>query len=503
MGEKQSIPQHKQITKEEQKNTTNSTKQKVRLSLGVPKISSFIGKSSKALLNTYTLGKKLGSGSYGSVFIGTHKVTAQKRAIKQMKKSLLRSLQEDVLYEFNILKELDHPNITRVYEAYEDASTIYIVSELFEGGDLYQRMSTDKYIDEHKASIIVKQILIALAYCHSMNLLHRDLKPQNVMLEDTSLNLKLIDFGFAKYYNPKKLLKGKLGTPYFMAPEIILNQKYDCRVDIWSLGVILISMLSGNEPYRARDMNSLYNEIISSNFTEHYISSKYKHFSPAAVNFIAGCLKPNLAERSRATDLLNHPWIKKENPHMELSPDLVKQLSKNVKRTVGASRMQSAISSYMALNAARNSQIIAIKELFLKLDTSKDGKLSWEEIMVGFRLYPKEMPFNVYDMQKYFSSMDKDGSQTIEYTEFVQALMNQAEMSTEENLKAAFGFFDCDGNGLIDAKEMKIIFDRENSYIDQNAIQAMLDEVDQSKDGMLNFKEFKRITVEAYKHNKA
>ena len=123
--------------------------------------------------------------------------------------------------------------------------------------------------------------------------------------------------------------------------------------------------------------------------------------------------------------------------------------------------------------------------------------------MVGFRLYPKEMPFNVYDMQKYFSSMDKDGSQTIEYTEFVQALMNQAEMSTEENLKAAFGFFDCDGNGLIDAKEMKIIFDRENSYIDQNAIQAMLDEVDQSKDGMLNFKEFKRITVEAYKHNKA
>lgn len=471
----------------------NPKKEILRQTLGVPKPTALIGRSSKKILQTYSLGKKLGSGSYGDVFVGIHRINGQKRAIKQIKKSLLKDLQEDVMYEFNLLKNLDHPSIEKVFEAYEDAANIYIVTEFFEGGDLYGRMNKDKYFDEHKASKIAKEILVSLAYCHSMNLSHRDLKPQNVMMEDSSLNIKLIDFGFAKYYKPDALLNDQLGTPYYMAPEIIANKKYDCKVDIWSLGILVISMLSGCEPYCSTNVESLYNEILASKFDEHYLSARYKHFSKNSINFIACCLRNNMAERKSSTELLDHPWIKIENPPQALSHELVKELSFNIKKSIGNSKMQEAICSYMALNSAKTDQRKAIEELFIKLDFSKDGKLSMKEIEMGFRYYPQDMPFSIYDMHEIFNKMDMDHSGTIEYSEFLEALMSKAEIANEENLKAAFAFFDSDNNGFIEAKDMRLIFERASNLSDQASLQHMIDEADESKDGKLDFKEFKKI----------
>ena len=467
-----------------------SKKDELLKSLGVVKPSSFIGKSSKKILQNYTLGKCLGKGAYGEVFIGTHKVTGQKRAIKQIKKVLLADLKEDVLYEFNLLRQLDHPNITKVYEAYEDASSIYIVSELFEGGDLYNKMSKEGFFDEKKAAIITKQILVSLAYCHEKNLTHRDLKPQNVMMEDTSLNLKLIDFGFAKYYKPAALCDEQLGTPIFMAPEIINGKKYDAKVDIWSLGIMVLMMLTGKIPYKANSLESLYKEIAQSAFDDKFFS-QFKYISQPGISFMVSALKLNPLERFTAKQLLDHPWLSKEVPAIALPGEVVAEMKSNIRKMVGANRMQNAVFSYLALNANKNDQIKMIKELFVKLDTSKDGKLSKNEVLMGFRLFPGEMPFSLKDADEMFTTMDKDGSGTIEYSEFLQALISKAELTNEMNLKAAFAFFDSDGNGYITASELIPLFSNNVSKIACIDIQKIIDEADIKKDGKIEYEEFK------------
>ncbi len=161
-----------------------------------------------------------------------------------------------------MLQETDHPYLMKVYELLEDDKFYYIVSELLLGGELYERIIQQKKFSEHDAAKIIHQILLGLNYMHKRNIAHRDIKPENILMESKelqNLNIKLTDFGFAKFYDPMEGgLTESLGSPLYMAPEIIRNIPYTTKVDIWSLGILSYILFSGKPPIHGRTKDEIF-----------------------------------------------------------------------------------------------------------------------------------------------------------------------------------------------------------------------------------------------------
>lgn len=172
----------------------------------------------------------------------------------------------------NILTMIDHPNIIKLYEIYEDIKYFYLIMELCVGGELFDRIiarvDTHNMFTEREAAIIFKQLMGAISYCHTQSICHRDLKPENLLLLNKSETspIKVIDFGLSKIFNPGfKKMKTKVGTAYYVSPEV-LEGDYDEKCDIWSCGVILYILLTGDPPFNGRSDQEIYTKIQSRKF---------------------------------------------------------------------------------------------------------------------------------------------------------------------------------------------------------------------------------------------
>jgi len=202
----------------------------------------FIGERSGKIEQEYSLlSPAIGKGAYGEVRRAVHRKTNVLRAVKIIFKDTAdKEDQERLINEVNILRDLDHPNIMKIMEFYQDSKAFYIVSEFYNGGELFEKIVNSKNFNEKQAATTIKQILSAVNYCHQNNIVHRDLKPENILFESKKddATLKIIDFGTSKYYDPNTRMSQKFGTPYYIAPEV-LRRKYTEKCDIWSCGVIL------------------------------------------------------------------------------------------------------------------------------------------------------------------------------------------------------------------------------------------------------------------------
>jgi calcium-dependent protein kinase len=177
-------------------------------------------------------------------------MTGEVRAVKVTKKEDLEfGERQKLLQEIEILKELDHPSICRVIDIFEDEKKFYFVTEYLSGGGLFDSLIQNVGFNEHASATVIRQILSAVSYLHSRNIAHRDIKPENIMFEtNDALNVKLLDFGNSRKMGGNEAMQGVYGTAYYVAPEV-LHGSYDLKCDIWSVGVILYMLLSGNPPF--------------------------------------------------------------------------------------------------------------------------------------------------------------------------------------------------------------------------------------------------------------
>ena len=179
----------------------------------------------------------------------------------------------DPTQEFEILKQLDHPNILKFYEHYEDLENYYLIMEYCHGGELLKKMRLIKTFSERSAALIMLQILSAIRYCHEKNIVHRykyiyiyiyyrDLKLENLLLENENEDsiLKVIDFGTSKIFNQDEMMNERFGTPHYIAPEV-LKGHYNEKCDLWSAGIILFILLSGNPPFHAKTKEGILKKI--------------------------------------------------------------------------------------------------------------------------------------------------------------------------------------------------------------------------------------------------
>jgi len=283
---------------------------------------SITGGSSGSFESQYTLGKKLGSGTFSVVKEGQHKATGKKYAIKIVKKAGLTQEDKEALEaEIEILRSMDHPNIMVLEDHFEDKDYFYLVTELLVGGELFDRVVEKEFYSEREARDLVRLLLEAICYCHERDVVHRDLKPENLLLtsRDDDFNIKIGDFGFAKRVDyAGEGLSTACGTPGYVAPEILHGKRYGKGVDIWSIGIITYILLCGYPPFHHDNHTILFKMIKKGEYE--FDSPYWDHVTDDAKEFIRMMLAVDPAKRASAQDLMAHAWIQGDhvpNTHLE------------------------------------------------------------------------------------------------------------------------------------------------------------------------------------------
>jgi calcium-dependent protein kinase len=318
--------------------------------------SDFVRMKEDNIFEEYELKEKLGEGAYGSVYKVQQKATGYLRAVKAIKKKVVDP--SEFYNEIEVLKALDHPNIIKLFDCYQDKSYFYMVEEYCSGGDLFDYIQKEKFFTEKKAGIIFNQILSAVNHLHKKKIVHRDLKPENIVLMESKnkdIFIKLIDFGTSITIKGKNLTQ-ELGTIYYIAPEVFMNN-YNEKADIWSCGIILYTMLCGHPPFCGNKENIIKSKILHSKLT--FPSKEFKTVSSDAKEYIKSLLSYDPNHRPSAEEALNNNWLMAmiNRGKAKLSDYIISNLIR-FRTTIG---LQKATVSFLANQISINEEIKKVK----------------------------------------------------------------------------------------------------------------------------------------------
>lgn len=456
-----------------------------------------IGKGTGNPKEIYQFGNQLGKGSYGSVFVAKHKQTGALRAVKIIKKSQGNSkaswITNDILREIELLKSLDHQNIIKIFEFYEGMKMFYIVTEFCKGGELFTKLKQEGGQDEITAGIIMFQLFSAINYCHSRKVMHRDLKPENIMLttkpKNNKFEIKIIDFGTAKIFDPRKKMTKFIGTSYYIAPEV-LKENYDEKCDIWSCGVILYILLCGYPPFNGNSNVDIFHNIQNSQPV--FVGEEWNDITKEAIELIKAMLTKNPNKRLSAERCLNHKWFamleenEKQNKNFKsIQKNTINKMAQFVKEN----RLKKAVLQFISTQFNLKSDEDELRELFKELDKDNKGQITkkaFENHLIS--LYGETEGKEICN--KIFEHLDLDGSGEISYDEFLSAMIDSKKVITEDKLERAFKIFDKDNSGRLSVDEIREVFGG-----DKQSWKKVIEDVDLNKDGEVDFKEFKAMMM--------
>lgn len=440
----------------------------------------------------YMIGEIVGSGAFATVRKVVHRKTKQARALKILKKK--KSDDKDKMYlEVDILKTLVHPNIISIFEFYEDSKNFYVVTEQCEGGELFEQIVDKGTLTESEAANIMHQLFIAINYCHKKNITHRDLKPENIMLDTKNSSLiKIIDWGNARFFDKTKMMTKASGTPYYIAPEV-LNNKYNEKCDIWSLGVIAYLLLCGYPPFNGDNDDEILRKVKDGTFV--FVEEDWSMISDEAKDFISECLLKNYKKRKSAQELLSHPWFENTLYLEQSNANISVKSLLNIKKFHTDRKLQQAAFTYMVNHLLSKQERNEMIELFQKFDINNDGQLSKDEINEGFKSILGELEAKV-EVERIFRDMDIDKSGYIDYNEFVIAASNRVKVFNKEKLELCFNSFDTDGNGFITREEIKAMFVGISETPEgSKMLDSIISQVDENNDGRISKDEFKNMIL--------
>ncbi|CAF2339087.1 unnamed protein product [Brassica napus] len=468
----------------------------------------------KNLKDDYVLDRVLGQGQFGTTFLCTHSETGQKLACKSIPKRKLLCQEDcdDVLREIQIMHHLsEYPNVVRIQSTYEDANDVHLVMELCEGGELFDRIEKKGHYSEREAAKLIKTIVAVVEACHSLGVMHRDLKPENFLFssDDEDASLKSTDFGLSVFCKPGATFTQLVGSAYYVAPEV-LHRHYGRECDVWSAGVILYIMLCGFAPFDAGTQYGIFRKILQGKLD--FETSPWPSISESAKDLIKKMLESNPKKRLTAHQVLckqlspfesldcdvyilamcvdscvvifsGHPWIVDDTvaPDKPLDFAVVSRL----KRFSAMNKLKKMALRIVAERLSEE-EIGGLKELFKMIDTDNSGTITFEELKDSIRRVGSELVES--EIQELLQAADVDESGTIDYGEFLAATIHLNKLEREENLVAAFSFFDKDASGCITIDELQQAWNQfgiKDPHLDE-----MINDIDQDNDGQIDYGEF-------------
>lgn len=435
----------------------------------------------------YILGRELGRGEFGVTYLCTDRETRDALACKSISKKKLRTAVdiEDVRREVAIMSSLpDHPNIVKLRATYEDNEAVHLVMELCEGGELFDRIVARGHYSERAAAGVARTVAEVVRMCHANGVMHRDLKPENFLFANKKEHsaLKAIDFGLSVFFKPGEKFSEIVGSPYYMAPEV-LKRNYGPEVDIWSAGVILYILLCGVPPFWAETEQGVALSILRGVID--FKREPWPQVSEKAKSLVRQMLEPDPKKRLTAQQVLDHPWIQNAKkasnvPLGDIVRTRLKQFSIMNRFKKKALRV---IAEHLKLE-----EIEVIREMFALMDSDGDGKITYDELKAGLRKVGSQLA--EAEMKLLMDVADVDGNGVLDYGEFVAVIIHLQRMENDEHFRRAFMFFDKDGSGYIELDELREALADESGACDTDVVNEIMREVDTDKDGQISYEEF-------------
>ena len=508
-------------------------------------LGTIIRKNNKKPNDNYIISKSLGEGGFGSVVKVIHKNTGQVRAMKIIPKNNLKQgyTEEEIFREINILKKLEHPYIMKLYEFYSDEEYFYLINEFCSEGDLSEKLQKVGRFEEKLVKLLMFQIFSAVLYLHSNNVIHGDLKLENVMVDNLNFHeskkkndnnnnnnlknsfekrlslvtsykldfhnlqnvegnkhkfdniknfeIKLIDFGAAKIFTKyKKQFDDTVGTLVYCSPEVLKNN-YDSKCDIWSCAVIMYILLSGEIPFAGDSEEEIIKSIMNKKVS--FDSSFFNNVSEEAKDLIQKCLIYNKSKRYNAKEALDHPFFKididvnnlfQEDLTVEINQVLVRMKNFSTK-----SKFHQAILVFLAYNYAEKRITERLKHIFFYINKSLDGRIKPKELLSIYQ--ENNMKITKDEVLKIIKSVDFNNSGAIEYEEFIRIALPKEDLLTEINLKEAFDLFDINKTGNITVNEMKEVLGMDND-VDENVVLNFLNDLGYKT---INYLQFRNLVL--------
>jgi len=428
------------------------------------RVGTLVSPASRTFAQEYKLlDSKIGSGMSGDVFLaapqrnslpGSPSYVAVKTLAKKgaSEGAIARAMQEA-----DIHLRMDHINITRLLRVYNEPNNLHIVMEYCSGGSLADHLLNHGRFTENEAAHAAKQMLAAINYCHKHSggkVCHRDVKHANFVYASAAHNapLKLLDFGLSRVLSTKRPYMTKYaGTPHYIAPEVINRCAYTESCDIWSIGIIVFSLLEGRMPFNGDTVEDVEKAILSGEV--HMKGPVWHDVSDFAKNFVAGLLQKKPAFRSTAVDALQHPWLSmdtKKTVNDQVSPQILQGLVRFASQSLVCRAVVASLVYAQGMLFARD--LHSLEAQFRMLDANEDGVISASELYVALNHTLGTSP---EDAQRIFRSLDLDGDAGIQYSEFLVASVGNKVLGQPNSIEEAFKHFDFLGKGTIQLSELE------------------------------------------------
>jgi calcium-dependent protein kinase len=417
----------------------------------------------------------LGQGLCGNVVVARNRVDGRCYAVKTMSKdSPKRSKLQQIVTEIEIHLSLDHPNVTRVYDVYDSETSVTMVSELCEGGELYASLQDKQVYADREAAEVARQMLQVLCHLHARSIVHRDLKLENFLYQSKNPHdqmrkylteieenngriehaeapqLKLIDFGFARYWDPSTLMLTSCGSAEYVSPDVLCGEGYTDKCDLWSIGVIVWMLLTGYPPFHG-DRRKMMGKIKEGR-PDWSHQGRWKLVPDEARDFVKRLLVKDPDERSDAQTALRHPWLIHRTPKVELSHQCGSSALSAIRRYAEGSKLRRAALQFLVqqLDAKETREL---RRLFFSLDRNSTGWITAQELNNALQLFNQSN--NRDDQEDFFAAVCANCDQRIYYSDFLAATIDVSETSHKAALQRTFAHLDVDQSGSIGIADLR------------------------------------------------
>ena len=449
----------------------------------------------------YKVISRLGDGSYGTVYLAMNLFTRTNVAMKKINKVKENEIDEmEIKNEIDILKKLDHPNIVKILEFYSTEKAYYIITDYCSCGELYNQIKHQ--YTENQLAVLFYQLFSGLCYLHANNIVHRDLKLENILIseidrdKETNKNLfwiKIIDFGTAKIFEKNKSEKAVVGSSYYIAPEV-LQKHYNEKCDTWSAGVILYMLIVGRAPFDGKDDDEIIENISKGEFNSKH--RKLVSASNEVQDLVKKLLEVDPVRRLSAAQALKHPWFTKfkaKSLYNNIEKEKIEMYLNRLMTYTINSKFQQMVLAFIVHNIAYSEDTKNILKIFRMFNEKDDGKLTKGELTKGLCQYVDENKVK-NEIDGIFLMLDGANHGYIEYEEFLRACLDKNTILDDEHILYAFNFFDKDNKGRISVDKIKKNF--VGSNVKQEVFNNIFKEVDINEDGEIDFVEFKQMMLD-------